>query len=114
ILQDLSMNATKINEHGKRADSIVRNMLLHSRGSSGQLAPTNVNSLLDEYAGLAYHGIRGTNPDFNVTIAKSFDASLPSVEVVPPDIGRVFLNLINNACYAAFQRNKDGPPGLAP
>jgi signal transduction histidine kinase len=105
ILDDLRLNAKKINEHGKRADSIVRNMLLHSRASSGQAAKTNLNALLDEYSGLAYHGIRGTNPDFNVRLVKDFDPAMPGVRVVPQDIGRVFLNLINNACYAAFKKN---------
>jgi signal transduction histidine kinase len=108
ILDDLKLNAKKITEHGKRADSIVRNMLLHSRASSGQAAKTNLNSLFDEYAGLAYHGIRGTNPDFNVRLVKDLDPTLPDVTVVPQDIGRVFLNLINNACYAAFQKNGAG------
>jgi len=106
LIEDLKQNLDKINQHGKRADSIVKGMLLHSRGTSGEKTLTDINDLLDQYVNLAYHGMRATNKEFNITIEKDFDESLEKVNVVPQDISRVFLNTINNACYAAFDRKK--------
>ncbi|MFZ0454791.1 MAG: HAMP domain-containing sensor histidine kinase, partial [Ignavibacteriaceae bacterium] len=94
------------NLHGKRADSIVKGMLLHSRGTSGEKTLTDINDLLDQYVNLAYHGMRATNKEFNITIEKDYDEALEKINVVPQDISRVFLNIINNACYAAYDKKK--------
>ena len=106
LIEDLKQNLDKINQHGKRADSIVKGMLLHSRGSSGEKTPTDINDLLDQYVNLAYHGMRAQNKEFNITIEKDYDKSLEKINVVPQDISRVFLNIINNACYAAYDKKK--------
>jgi signal transduction histidine kinase len=106
ILTDLKQNLEKINQHGKRADSIVKGMLLHSRGSSGEKALTDINDLLDQYVNLAYHGMRAHDKEFNITIEKDYDKNLEKINVVPQDISRVFLNIINNACYAANEKKK--------
>ncbi len=106
LLADIQQNAEKINHHGKRADGIVRSMMQHARGSSGQREPADVNHLLDEAVNLVYHGMRANDASFNVTIEKDYDESIGKLEVVPHDISRVFLNVLNNACYAAFQKQK--------
>lgn len=106
IVELLKDNLKKINHHGKRADSIVKGMLLHSRGSSGEKVLTNINDLLDQYVMLAYHGMRAQDKDFNITIEKDYDQKLEKLNVIPQDLSRVFLNIINNACYACNERNK--------
>ncbi|MFZ0455738.1 MAG: ATP-binding protein, partial [Ignavibacteriaceae bacterium] len=106
IVENLKQNLEKINNHGKRADSIVKGMLLHSRGTSGEKTPTDINDLLEQYVNLAYHGMRAQNKDFNITIERDYDKSLEKINVVPQDISRVFLNIVNNACYAAFDKKK--------
>ncbi len=106
IIKDLKQNLEKINQHGKRADSIVKGMLLHSRGTSGEKTLTDINDLLDQYVNLAYHGMRAKDKEFNITIDKNYDEALEKINVVPQDISRVFLNIINNACYAAYDRKK--------
>ncbi len=106
IIKDLKQNLEKIAQHGKRADSIVKGMLLHSRGTTGEKTPIDINDLLDQYVTLAYHGTRAQNKEFNITIEKNYDKTLGKISVVPQDISRVFLNIINNACYAAFDRKK--------
>jgi signal transduction histidine kinase len=106
LIEDLKQNLDKINQHGKRADSIVKGMLLHSRGTSGEKTPTDINDLLDQYVNLAYHGMRAQNKEFNIVIEKDYDETLEKINVVPQDISRVFLNIINNACYAAYDRKK--------
>lgn len=100
ILNDLKENESKIIHHGKRAESIVKAMLLHSRGSSGHKEPLDINSLCDEYLRLSYHGFRAKDKSFNAEFKTDFDPTLPKINVVPQDIGRVLLNLINNAFYA--------------
>lgn len=107
ILRDIESNVKKINEHGKRADSIIRGMLLHSRGKSGEIQPTDLNALLAEYVALGYHGLRATDNTFNIKIESDYDHSLGMAKVVPQDISRVFLNLINNACYSTAQKKND-------
>lgn len=107
LIEDLKQNLEKINQHGKRADSIVKGMLLHSRGTSGEKTPTDINDLLDQYVNLAYHGMRAQNKEFNITIEKDYDKSFEKINVVPQDISRVFLNIINNACYAAYDKKKN-------
>jgi signal transduction histidine kinase len=104
LAADIKSNQEKIMEHGKRADSIVKSMLQHSRISSGENEPTDINSLCDEYFRLAYHGMRAKDKSFNAKLVTHFDASLPQINIVPQDIGRVLLNLINNAFYAANER----------
>jgi signal transduction histidine kinase len=99
-------NEQKINHHGKRADAIVKGMLQHSRSSSGVKEPTDINALCDEYLRLSYHGLRAKNKSFNAKFETDFDSSIPKINVVPQDIGRVVLNLINNAFYAVSERQK--------
>ena len=103
ILNDIAENEQKINHHGKRADAIVKGMLQHSRASSGKKELTDINALANEYLRLAYQGLRAKDPSFNVTIQTDFDESIGMIAMVPQDIGRVLLNLYNNAFYAASQ-----------
>jgi signal transduction histidine kinase len=105
-LGDLRQNLTKINEHGKRADSIVRNMLAHSRGKPGEKQMVEVNTLLDEYVNLAYHGVRARDSNFNLSFERSYDPSVGQLLGVPQDLSRVFLNLLNNGFYAVNERAK--------
>src|SRR5205814_3046308 len=101
LLKDLSNNEHKINHHGKRADAIVKGMLLHSRSSGGIKESVNINELADEYLRLSYHGLRAKDKSFNATIKTDFDKKIGKINIVPQDIGRALLNLINNAFYAA-------------
>jgi two-component system, NtrC family, sensor kinase len=114
IIGDLSQNQEKINHHGKRASSIVKGMLEHSRKSSGTKELTDINDLADEYLRLAYHGLRAKDKDFNATLETNFDSNLPKIDVIPQDIGRVLLNLITNAFYAVSERSKKGEAGYEP
>jgi two-component system NtrC family sensor kinase len=107
ILEDLSDNLEKINHHGKRADAIVKGMLQHSRTSSGKKEPIDINALADEYLRLSYHGFRAKDKDFNAIIETSFDERIGKIEVVVQDIGRVLLNLFNNAFYAVNEKKKE-------
>lgn len=104
ILGDLSTNASKINAHGKRSDAIVRNMLNHSRGNTGERIMTEMNTFVDEYVKLGYHGMRANDSGFNVTIHTDYDPELGLMEITPQDMSRVILNLVNNACYAVRER----------
>ena len=106
ILSDLNHNAKKINEHGKRADKIVRGMLMHSRGSKGEHQISDINDLLDQSANLAYHGMRVDHSDIQITINTNYDHTLPKVSLVAQNISRAFLNIINNACYAVQERKQ--------
>ena len=106
IANDLKQNLEKITHHGKRASSIVKGMLQHSRSGDGKKEPTDINALADEYLRLAYHGLRAKDKSFNADFKTEFDESLPAIKVVPQDIGRVLLNLINNAFYAVSERAK--------
>ncbi|MEO7922826.1 MAG: hypothetical protein ABIR30_04055, partial [Chitinophagaceae bacterium] len=101
ISNDIKDNEQKINHHGKRADAIVKGMLQHSRSSSGVKEPTDINALCDEYLRLSYHGLRAKDKSFNATMKTDFDPSIGNINIIPQDIGRVMLNLINNAFYAA-------------
>ncbi|MBW7840488.1 MAG: HAMP domain-containing histidine kinase, partial [Chitinophagaceae bacterium] len=114
ILNDIKENEEKINHHGKRADAIVKSMLQHSRTSSGQKEPTDINALCDEYLRLAYHGMRAKDKSFNCETKTEFDSSLPKINVVPPDIGRVLLNLINNALFTVGDKSKQHLSGYEP
>ena len=104
IAKDIKQNLEKINHHGKRADGIVKGMLQHSRSSSGQKEPTDINKLTDEYFRLAYHGLRAKNKSFNATLETDYEENLGKIDVIPQDIGRVILNLFTNAFYAVDEK----------
>ncbi|MBC8005159.1 MAG: histidine kinase, partial [Verrucomicrobia bacterium] len=106
ILNDLKENEQKINHHGKRAEAIVKAMLLHSRSSTGKKEPTDINALADEYLRLSYHGLRAKDKSFTATMETDFSPGLEPVNVIPQDMGRVILNLINNAFYAVTEKKK--------
>ena len=114
IASDLVSNEQKINHHGKRADAIVKGMLQHSRTGSGAKEPSDINRLADEYVRLAYQGFRARDKSFNATFSTEFDNGLDKVNIIPQEIGRVILNLINNAFYAVNERAKQGVPGYEP
>jgi signal transduction histidine kinase len=112
IANSIRENQEKINHHGKRADAIVKGMLEHSRTSSGQKVPTDINALADEYLRLAYHGMRAKDKSFNAKITTDFDNGIGKVNIVTQDIGRVMLNLINNAFYAVHEKQNNASAGL--
>jgi len=114
IIKDIKENEKKINHHGRRADAIVKGMLQHSRISSGVKEPTDINALCDEYLRLAYHGLRAKDKSFNVAINTDLDNKIGKINIVPQDIGRAILNLINNAFYAVAERSKEQIPGYDP
>jgi len=106
IAADIKQNLEKIRHHGQRADGIVKGMLQHSKAGSGTKEPTNINNLASEFMRLAYHGLRAKDKSFNAEMVMHLDPDLPLVNVVPQDIGRVLLNLFNNAFYAVQQKQK--------
>lgn len=108
----LKQNLEKINHHGKRAHANVKGMLQHTRATTGQKEPTNINALADEYLRLVYHGMRAKDKNFHAEFKTDFDPDLPKITVVPQDIGRVLQNLINNAFYAVTKRKKLNQPGF--
>ncbi|MFL6827742.1 MAG: GAF domain-containing protein [Bradyrhizobium sp.] len=111
----LKDNLDKVVQHGKRADSIVKNMLLHSREGSGEHRPADINLLLDESLNLAYHGARAEKPGFNITLQRNFDPNAGAIELFPQEITRAFLNLITNSFYAATKRKTEhGESGFEP
>ena len=114
LLSDLKQNLQKITHHGQRASSIVRGMLEHSRTATGERQPTDLNALADEYLRLAYHGLRAKDKEFNCELLTDFDPDLGKVEVVPQEIGRVLLNLFNNAFYAVQQKQHQQPTNYEP
>ena len=114
IIVGLFQNLEKISHHGKRASSIVRGMLDHSRTSTGEKVPTDINYLCDEYLRLAYHGMRARNKSFNATTETLFDESLDKVEIVPQEIGRVLLNLVTNAFHAVMEKANVQNDGYQP
>ncbi len=114
IISDLSSNQEKINHHGKRASDIVKGMLEHSRTSTGQKEATDINALCDEYLRLTYQSMKAKDNDFNAAIETHFDPNLPKIDVIPQDIGRVLLNLINNAFYAVNEQSKKVEEGYEP
>jgi signal transduction histidine kinase len=107
ILSNLEFNASKIQEQGKRADSIVRSMLRHSRGQVGERELTDVNQLLEDAINLAYHGARSNNINCDIKIEKEFETTLKPIGLVPQDMSRVFLNILSNACYAVQDKFRD-------
>jgi two-component system NtrC family sensor kinase len=114
LASDVAQNLGKITEHGKRAAAIVKGMLEHSRASTGERQPTNINALADEYLRLAYQGLRAKDKTFNAELKMDFAADLPQVEGVGADLGRVLLNLFNNAFYAVQKRQQTGELGYKP
>jgi two-component system, NtrC family, sensor kinase len=106
IANDIEANEEKINHHGKRADAIVKGMLQHSSSHSGIKEATNINKLADEYLRLAYHGLKAKDKSFSATLKTDFDETIGNIQVIPQDIGRVLLNLINNAFYAVAEKRK--------
>jgi two-component system NtrC family sensor kinase len=107
IANDIKTNLEKIIHHGKRADAIVKGMLQHSRASSNTKELTDVNKLADEYLRLAYHGLRAKDKTFNADLVTNFGEGLPMINIVPQDIGRVLLNLFNNAFYAVHKKQAE-------
>ncbi|MDQ3843226.1 MAG: ATP-binding protein, partial [Bacteroidota bacterium] len=107
LAADVKENNVKINHHGKRADAIVKGMLQHSRKSTGLKEPTDINNLTDEYVRLSYHGMRAKDKSFNVVIETDFDEHIRAMDVVPQDLGRAILNLLNNAFYAVQQKKQE-------
>jgi ligand-binding sensor domain-containing protein/signal transduction histidine kinase len=114
IADDVIQNEDKVNQHGKRADAIVKGMLQHSRTSSGQKELTDINTLADEYLRLSYHGLRAKDKSFNATMRTDFDERVGSITIIPQDIGRVLLNLYNNAFYAVAEKGRLLPSGYEP
>ncbi|MHC2990398.1 hypothetical protein OB13_01930 [Pontibacter sp. HJ8] len=114
ITADLKQNLHKIQQHGKRADSIVKGMLQHSKSTSGEKEPTDINALADEYLRLSYHGLRAKSNGFKATLVTNYDEQLERVEVVPQELGRVLLNLFNNALYAVSQKQEQLGAGYEP
>jgi signal transduction histidine kinase len=106
LLGTIKENEEKIRLHGQRADAIVKSMLQHSRTSSGQVEPTDINALADEYLRLAYHGLRAKEKSFNTLLKTDFDPAIEKVNIISQDIGRVLLNLYNNAFYAVMEKKK--------
>jgi signal transduction histidine kinase len=114
ISETIRENNVKIGQHGKRAESIVKGMLQHSRSSSGQKEPTDINNLVNEYLNLAYHGFRAKDPGFSITMVKEFDKNLGKINIKRREIGRVLLNLYNNAFYSVIEKNKKECNGYDP
>ena len=114
IADDLRQNLEKITHHGKRADGIVKGMLQHSRSSDGTKEPVDLNTVVDEYLRLAYHGMRAKNKSFNATLETDYDGSIGEVTLVPQDMGRVLLNLLTNAFYAVNEKKEGHAGGYQP
>ena len=114
LLRTVQENLGKINDHGKRADSIVKNMLMHSREGPNESQTVNLNAIVDEALNLAYHGMRAEHPDFNVEMVKSLALDVGEVECFPQDLMRVFLNLVANGMYATRQRSIQAGEGFSP
>jgi signal transduction histidine kinase len=111
----LKANLEKVVQHGKRADGIVRSMLEHSRGASGERRTADLNDLVEEALNLAYHGARAQDQSFNITLERAFGAGIAPIEVNPQDVTRVFMNLFSNGFYAANKRAREGgEPGFDP
>ena len=114
LLEDLKTNAQKIREHGRRADGIIRSMLAHSRARPGPRRTAKLNPLLDEYVGLAYHGMRAEHQSFNVDLVKDYDTSVGELAIVPEELGRVFLNVLDNAFSATRKHQTEVGSGYEP
>ena len=114
ISADLKENLAKIQEHGERAISIIRGILLQSRGKAGEKLPTDVGQLVHEYVWLSYHAMRANDKNFNIAIEEDIPADMPKVMVIPQDISRAVLNVMNNACYTVKERTAQEGPEYKP
>ncbi len=114
IVNTIDLNSRKISEHGNRASDIVKGMLMHSRGDSGEFQEIDLNKLVDEYFHLAYHGMRAENKEFNTDMQSDYDSLVGKVRVVPQDLSRAVINIVNNACYAVWEKTKTAGPGYKP
>jgi two-component system NtrC family sensor kinase len=114
LAKDVTDNEQKIIHHGKRADAIVKGMLQHSRSSTGKKESININALADEYLRLSYHGLKAKDKEFNATMNTDFDQTIGKINIIPQDIGRVLLNLYNNAFYAVTEKKKSAGVGYEP
>jgi two-component system, NtrC family, sensor kinase len=114
VIEEAKQNLQKITHHGKRAESVVKGMLQHSRKSDGQKVPTDINALVTEYLQLSYQGLRARDKSMNASLEKNLDNGIGKIEVVPQDIGRVLLNLFNNAFYAVNEKKKKLGAGFEP
>jgi signal transduction histidine kinase len=114
IISNIKQNSIRIQEHGRRADSIVRSMLRHSRGGAGDRQATDINNLLEEAINLTYHGMRAQDTGFNIKIEKSFDISIGRMELVPQEISRAMLNIISNGCYEAHRKKTENAGTFSP
>ena len=114
IVADLKENMAKIVEHGERAISIIQGILLVSRGKEGEFIPSDVNHIVKEYVWLAYHALRANHKGFNITIHESYQEGLPQMMVIPQDLSRAVLNLMNNACYTVWNRAQKEDEGYVP
>lgn len=114
LAKDISDNEEKINQHGKRADSIVKGMLQHSRSSTGKKESVNINTLADEYLRLAYHGLRAKDKSFNATLNTKYAENIGNINIIPQDMGRVILNLITNAFYTVTEKKQEGVADYQP
>ncbi len=114
IAKNIQENSEKINHHGKRADAIVKGMLQHSRSGAGIKEPTDINALAEECLRLVYHGSKGTDPSFKIALKKDFDDTIGKINIIPQDIARVLLNLINNAFYSVNEKKKTAGENYQP
>jgi len=114
LLNQLGQNLQKIKEHGDRIDNIVKGILLHSRGKKGEFQPVDLNRLLEENLSLVYHSMRALDQSFDVKIETSLDPTICKVNLVPQDFSRAFLNIVNNACWAANEKGKKSTQGFSP
>ena len=114
IVSDLKENMSRIVEHGERAISIIHGILLVSRGKDNEFLPTDVAHLVKEYVWLSYHAMRANYKGFNISISEDYQEQLPSLMVIPQDLSRAVLNLMNNACYAVWQKQQTAPPDYQP
>ena len=114
IVADLKENMAKIVEHGERAISIIRGILLVSRGKEGEFLPTDICKLVKEYVWLSYHAMRANHKNFNIAIHEDYEEGLPQIMVIPQDVSRAVLNLMNNACYAVWHKSQEAPEDYSP
>ena len=113
-IETLRTYLTKITEHGNRANDIIKGILLYSRGKSDEFIPTQIQKLLKEYVWLSFHAMRSNLANFNVTIKEDYDPAIPEIKVIPQEISRAVINLMNNACYAVWRRQKTAEDSYSP
>ena len=114
IVTDLKENIAKTVEHGQRAISIIQGILLVSRGKENEFIPSNINRIVKEYVWLSYHAMRANNKQFNISIHEDYQQDLPQTMVIPQDLSRAVLNLMNNACYTVWKRSQNAPEDYKP